>query len=455
MRGIWWLPVSLILIVLVSCRVGEAWACALPRLTVASAGIPAAVPDTWLKSRTPTPTPTIPIEPLLTAVHDALGTPEITRTPVFLGTEIPATPTPVVPLVSTFEDPNGFFALDYPEGWIVSPRGGALLAPTGGGGLSMSIEVKAVTPQTLLEHYVDWYAGQVEDYVEMDRTEGTLSGYPALWIEQSFSSSGVPHRGVMVAAVRNRVGFVFTGWVPQEQAAGLKPILRAMIQSVRIAESPAAPPYAAWLTHRTPHLTFHYLPDTWIEDQIEAVADLHETAFTDNVAYLDVDYAGPIDVYIYASEESFVRATARDAGFAINEFSEVHTRWFAQNDHQTPGHEITHVITFHSIGDPTEALLGEGVAVWLDHGGNDYHRQCAELKTAGRLVPLAELLGEGWDGSAAAYYEAGSFIGFLLNTYGVERFTTVYAEPDLPAALKKVYRASLATLEKKWLRTLE
>jgi hypothetical protein len=68
---------------------------------------------------------------------------------------------------------------------------------------------------------------------------------------------------------------------------------------------------------------------------------------------------------------------------------------------------------------------------------------------------LAELLGEGWDGSAAASCEAGSFVGYLLDTCGVERFTAGYTAADLPAALKRVYRANLATLEKTWLRTLE
>ena len=71
------------------------------------------------------------------------------------------------------------------------------------------------------------------------------------------------------------------------------------------------------------------------------------------------------------------------------------------------------------------------------------------------VSPLAELLGEGWDGSGAAYYEAGSFVGFLLETYDAERCTAVYTAPNLPAALQQVYRVNLAALEKKWLRTSE
>jgi hypothetical protein len=400
--------------------------------------------EAWFKPRTPTPTATLSVEALLTAVHSAVGTPEA-----------PQSPEVATSLDATYENPDGFFGLDYPSSWSLSPRGGALVSPTDGAGLSMAIEIKAVNAETLAERYVEWYAAQVDDYWETDRRAGVVSGYPAQWVEQSFSVDGVAHHGVMAAIVRNRVGFVFAGWVPTTSPASLESTLRAMIQSVRIVEFAAAPPYSDWLTYETPHLTFHYLPDTWIDAAIEDIAAQHEQAFNDNVDYLDVEYDGLIDVYIYASEESFFRATARDAGFAINEFSEVHTRWFAENDHQTPGHEITHVITFHTMGEPSEALLGEGVAVWLDHGGNDYHRRCADLARSDRLVPLAELLGDGWDGSAAAYYEAGSFTGFLLERYGLDRFKDVYTAPDLPAALKRVYRASLTTLETKWLTALQ
>ena len=41
-----------------------------------------------------------------------------------------------------------------------------------------------------------------------------MSGHPAVWVEQAFSSEGVLHWGLMAVAVRNRVGFEFSGWAP-------------------------------------------------------------------------------------------------------------------------------------------------------------------------------------------------------------------------------------------------
>jgi hypothetical protein len=423
-----WIPILLVMTLTAVCLSGQ--------LAVSSAA-PGEVAATATQS----------LGPLMTAAHEVFGTP--TRT-VPIGT-----PAAEVSLDATFEDADGFFSLDYPQGWIISPKGGALLAPTGGGGLSMSIEIKAVSPQSLADRYAAWYADQVDNYRKIGRQEETLSGYPAVWVDQVFSSDGAPYRGFMAVTVRNRVGFVFTGWAPEERYATLVPTLRAMVHSVRIAEFEESPPYDKWLTFSTNHLVFHYLPDTWVVSEIKGIAIEHETAFTDNVELLEVDYEGPIDVYLYTSEESFYRATARDAGFAINEASEVHTRWFAEDDHQTPGHEITHVITYHAIGQPSEALLGEGIAVWLDHAGNDYHRLCAKLRAEDQLVPLADFLGDGWDGSAAAYYEAGSFVGFLLETYGVDKFKKVFTAADLDTALKKAYRADLAALERKWIETLK
>jgi hypothetical protein len=392
-------------------------------------------------------TATQSLGPLMTAAHEIFGTPTRTKPT--------GTPEAAVGLDATFEDSNGFFSLDYPESWTINPRGSALLAPAGAGGLSMSIEIKAVSPDSLVDQYAGWYTNHLEDYQEMGRQEAMLSGYPAVWVDLAFSSDGVPQHGFMAATVRNRVGFVFSTWASSDRYADLEPTLRAMVHSVRIAEFDQSPPYDKWLTFRTSHVVFHYLPDTWVVSEIKGIAIEHETAFADNVEFLELDYEGPIDVYLYTSEESFYRATARDAGFAINEASEVHTRWFAEDDHQTPGHEITHVITYQAIGQPSEALLGEGIAVWLDHGGNVYHSLCAELYAKGQLVPLSDFIGDGWDGSAAAYYEAGSFVGFLLESYGVDKFRKLFTAADLDTALKKTYRTNLAALEKKWIKSLE
>ena len=440
---------------LLSCRIGyptasfmlsptsmaEATGAPIPAPTaiVAATGAATTVPVPAQTGVRPTETDSTQVD--MTAVRLAIGTPEG-------GSELGVT------LDATFEGPEGFFALDYPQDWTISAGGWSLLADEGGAGLSTGTLIKAVSAETLATRSSNLYADSLQGYQEVSRYEGTLSGYPAVWVEQTFSSEGVPHRGLMAVAVRNQVGFELFGWAPEGEYPTVEPALRAMIGSVRIREFGESPPYVDWITHETVHMAFHSLPGTWSEQNVATIADVHEQAFTDNVSFLEVDYEGPIDVYLYPSEESFYRATARRFGFAITDASEVHTRWFSEDDHQTPGHEITHVITFQRLGDAHEALMGEGIAVWLDHGGNDYHAFSADLLATDQLVPLYHLLGDGSDGSAAAYYEAGSFVGFLLDRSDPATFRQVYTSQDLDAALQQVFGADLVSLEKRWITTL-
>ncbi|MCC7353792.1 MAG: hypothetical protein IT330_08545, partial [Anaerolineae bacterium] len=51
--------------------------------------------------------------------------------------------------------------------------------------------------------------------------------------------------------------------------------------------------------------------------------------------------------------------------------------------------------------------------------------------------------------------ESGSFACFLLEEYGVDRFKKIYTKSNFEAALKEIYRTTLSSLEKKWLKMLE
>ena len=89
-----------------------------------------------------------------------------------------------------------------------------------------------------------------------------------------------------------------------------------------------------------------------------------------------------------------------------------------------PGHELTHTLTADEWGDLTEALVGEGIAVCLDQSGRDPHTQTAALLKQGKLVGLAQILGDSWFtiDASIVYPESGSFSWFLLQAYGVEAF---------------------------------
>ena len=118
---------------------------------------------------------------------------------------------------------------------------------------------------------------------------------------------------------------------------------------------------------------------------------------------------------------------------------------------------MTHVITAQAIGQPTEALLGEGIAVCLDHSGRDHHAEAARLLEQGKLLPLTQILGDSWfkQEAAVAYTESGSFACFLLEKCGVERFQELYGSQDLQADLEQGCERHLPQLEQAWLVQLK
>jgi len=403
----------------------------------------------------PTAAPEATSRPALpTATSAATSRPALpTATPA------PSTTIPEAPLGRTYEDPAGFFALDYPDSWSTHQARSEMQFWADSNGdiaLAVSIQIKAVSAEALVDQFSNLFAERWDGYEEISRQDTMLGGYPAVWVEQRYRLGGADQRGLLVGVVRNRVGILLLAWAPEADYAEMEASFQASIASLRVTEFAEAPLYDEWQTYTSAHLVLHYLPGTWIAEQIELIAADHEETFDDIVQYLDEAIPSkPIDFYIYTSEESFYRSTAREAGFAINEHDEVHSRWFAPDNHQSLGHEMTHVITYWMLGNPSEALLGEGIAVCLDHSGNDYQNQVRDLYKQGELIPLAQMLGDTWGDYAYAYPVSGTFVCFLLERYGVEPFKEIYPQADFTAALEAVYGADLETIEQEWLDTLQ
>ena len=374
--------------------------------------------------------------------------------------EAPAGAAPGIPLEATYDDPEGFFSIHYPAAWRTNEAGSEMqfwADEQGDAAFAASLKIKATSPDSMIEGISSLLAGRFDNYREISRQETSIDGRRAVWIEQAYDRSGAPQGGFIAGVVRNRVGYLLLGYAPAEQYPGLAPTFRAIAQSLRVAEFAEAPPYEQWLTHSSRHFVFHYLPDTFVARDIATVAEQHEQVFESNVGWLGVTYHGPIRLYFYPSGASLYRATARDSGFAINEATEVHALWVAPDDHQSLGHEMTHVITYWTLAEPSEALLGEGIAVCLDHAQPHPHARAAALMSAGRLVSLRDALGDDWFGHdpSVMYPQSGSFVCWLAERYGTDRFTQIYARGDFPAALEEIYGFDLGHLEQEWRAMLE
>jgi hypothetical protein len=362
-------------------------------------------------------------------------------------------------LPSAYQDPDGFWSIRYPQGWQQVVRGSETQFRTGGSGLTgiaVSMHAKVVSPTGLAADTSSLLSGRTADYAIRDQHETSFDGHSAVEVAHTYRLGGAAVEGFMVALVRNRVGILILGYAPRERYSEVRNALRAIAASIDVIEYDVAPPYAQWRVHRGDSLTFRYLPDTYVAGAIDDIAETHARAYRENVRRLEADPKGTIDYYLYPSAEALYRATARRHGFAIAPQREVHALWSAASDHQSLGHEMTHVIAHGLWGEPSEALLGEGLAVCLDHATPHPHDRAAAWLDRGRLYPLPDMLGEAWFDldPEVTYAQSGSIACWLLDRYGVDRFRQLYTAEDLPSALVEVYGLDVKALEREWLEAV-
>jgi len=144
-----------------------------------------------------------------------------------------------------------------------------------------------------------------------------------------------------------------------------------------------------------------------------------------------------------------------------------------------PFHETTHILA-SEIGHPP-AILNEGLATymskWLKTPSNkdrednsvSLYEKVRENKAKGNWIPLEELLafteiGSEWSKPLVAYPQAGSFVKFLIDTYGREKFLEAYSRLDNSKEeivfkqnrenLEQIYGKSLDTLSQEWLKAM-
>jgi hypothetical protein len=178
-----------------------------------------------------------------------------------------------------------------------------------------------------------------------------------------------------------------------------------------------------------------------------------------------------------AEEDIEKIAGDREAGYsAISEFLGTKPRPRIQLIlFESPYHETTHVL-MRPYGDPP-ALFNEGFAVYMSErlgahaledlsgGKATIYQRVKELKGKSELINLGELLTYTEIGSKesrppVAYPEAASFVKFLIDRYGKDKFLNAYrtlqnsdseaVQQENIRALEQIYGTPLAELEKQW-----
>lgn len=226
-------------------------------------------------------------------------------------------------------------------------------------------------------------------------------------------------------------------------------------------DGPAAPRAGDALTVRTEsaHLVYYSAPG-------DAADPAWQEGYYDWVtAALQLNPGQKLEYHKYRNRAHLERMTGRGTnGFAEPGTRRFHTIWPRDN------HEMVHVLVILELGHPP-ALFNEGVAVahqmipdegvlYAQWNRRNVHAISAEYVAAGRVPPLAQLL-ESPDffrfDEALTYPVAGSFVRFLIDRYGLERFRSYLrgrsfddGAEQTRAAFQAAYGRTLDTAWAEW-----
>jgi hypothetical protein len=214
---------------------------------------------------------------------------------------------------------------------------------------------------------------------------------------------------------------------------------------------------------RTDNVEVRFAPDGRAAQQAGRLAADAEWDFQLASALMKLDQPAPVTLWVYESEEEMRRLTgARDFLFALPWRREVHTLLSGRTA-AALRHELVHVLAGDWARQPlritwNQALLegtAEAIAAYV-YCGDEFQKTAAAALAAGRMPAATELFsrtGFAWGRLSLrnSYRLASSFVGFLIERYGVEPLSRAYGG----ASWREAFGKNLKTLDREWRSRLE
>jgi len=225
----------------------------------------------------------------------------------------------------------------------------------------------------------------------------------------------------------------------------------------------------------TKHFDIFCYKGSTAEKELEKIAEKRERGFREICRFLGKDSDVRIRMILFEDGVTKYSETGHQgAGWA---FGNTVVEIYNEKEKLDPYHETTHVL-MRPYGSPP-ALFNEGFAVYMSErlgahaldamggGESSIYERVRQLNGKRELIGLEELLtyteiGSGKTNPPVAYPEAASFVKFLIETYGKERFLKAYrtlrnssdkaVQQQNVKALETIYDKSLDELKTEWKR---
>jgi len=228
-----------------------------------------------------------------------------------------------------------------------------------------------------------------------------------------------------------------------------------------------------WLKNESPHYIFNFQKNSLAEKNIKEIIELKEKHYLKILSFLELDNNRKIDYYIYSSIQKKILLIGDDSpGNAI---------WEELENNNPKKFEI-HVVYNEKckfIGEHEDAhllslpwglsiyLFCEGLAQYVENSfmGEDLNAAAKKLLQGNKLYPLEWLCANSnWENvePTAIYPQVGSFIKYLIESYGKENFKKLYQNTSRKKeiaenllAIEKTYQKNVNQLEKEWLNFIK
>jgi len=250
-------------------------------------------------------------------------------------------------------------------------------------------------------------------------------------------------------------GAISDGAIAGENGHGAQRQLTLEVELQPASQAPAP----SWVTVQTDCCRVYAISQTAAHRDIEYLAIEVDLAFADASASLQEPPQRQYDVY-------FIDRVIGQGGYAASSIviSYLDRNYAGLNLPTVLHHEAVHLID-RQFAPNRIPFLAEGVAVWATGGHykpEDLDRRAAALLSADLYIPLAELVDDFYLAQhEIGYLQAGSFVSYLVTSYGWAAVRDFYADttPNLAPThteaisqtLVRHFDQSLTEIEANWL----
>ncbi len=213
----------------------------------------------------------------------------------------------------------------------------------------------------------------------------------------------------------------------------------------------------SWENATSEHFNLNAAAGSYSADHLEELGKTAEQArFVVLTRLQEANYQGERpELFFVGSREDIAALTGRPAGGHTEPAANAILLGHSEEANPPLRHELAHLYSWRTWGEPYAPWVSEGVAVFAAGGcaGEDLHVWAAALLRDSSLMSLNELESSFDHANAAQHLAAGSFVQFLMDGYGKEAVKALWSSgPDAAVLLTDNSRVGL---EEAWRKQLE